>query len=355
MEWIKEDPENEARFEQLRKTWDVADHFELQQNEDKAWQKLSKRISRPDHLKIHRLDNTEQSPTEGQASDKTYSGSKDTSYQVWALRAAAICLLFVGVMYAVYNYAPEKKTQEVSLASTMQEVKAERGQRLNLTLDDGTSVVLNSASVLRYPSQFSDSTRKIELDGEAFFSVAKDKSKPFLVHTGEATVRVLGTKFNVNAYAEDEEVEVVVAEGKVAVKSAMSVGDRDSVSSSTLPNEVFLTKGEYTIVGKESVPTTPVTVTSMDYHLGWVDGNLIFDATPLEEVIRRLELYYNRDFQVTNAMLLDRKLTATFKKESLSKVLDVLSIAMDVKYEQVDSLIYLEPYSPSIQNDYSNK
>lgn len=351
-EWVEEDPDHKKAVQELRKAWNIADHLELEEDEDKAWQNLSERISRPSHLKIHRLNNTRQPKEQLEhPSGKAYSHTRNTNYQTWIFRAAAVCLLMLGVLYVVYNYTPEPIQQEMPLTSVMKEVQAERGERLNLTLDDGTSVVLNSASVLRYPSNFSDSTREIELEGEAFFSVARDESKPFLVHTGEATVQVLGTKFNVNAYTEKDKVEVAVAEGKVAVKSAINTENRDSLS---LGSEVVLTKGEYTSVREGAFPTTPVRAASLDYYLGWVDGNLIFDGTTLEEVIRRLELYYNRDFQVTNAMLLDRKLTATFKKESLSKVLDVLSIAMDVKYEQVDSLIYLEPYSPSIQNDYNN-
>lgn len=355
--WLEEDPENKEKFEELRETWAMTDHLDLQQDEDKAWENLSERISRPNHLKIHRLDNTRSLKDQQKSSSaKTYSHKRETSYQTWIFRVAAVCLLMLGVLYVVYNYNTENIAKQVSLASVVKEVQAERGERLNLTLDDGTSVVLNSASVLRYPTKFSDSTREIELEGEAFFSVASDESKPFLVHTEEATVQVLGTKFNVNAYTGQNEVEVVVAEGKVSVKSAIQPENKASASPSPSDstNEVILTKGQYTAVREGSLPTTPVQAASMDYHLGWVDGNLVFDATPLEEVIRRLELYYNRDFQVTNSMLLDRKLTATFKKESLSKVLNVLSIAMDIKYEQVDSLIYLEPYSPSIRNDYSD-
>lgn len=353
LEWIKEDPENKARFEQLRETWNIADHFDLEQNEGEAWQKLSERISRPSHLKIHHLGNTQQSdPEEDQGPGKMYSDNRDTRYQAWILRVAAGCLMLLGVMFVVYTYTAEQPQQEISPPSAMKEVKAERGQRVNLTLDDGTSVVLNSASALKYPSRFDGSTREIELEGEAFFSVARDESKPFLVHTTEATVQVLGTKFNINAYPRKQKVEVVVAEGKVAVSSESNSAYKDSVSPPGTTHEVILAKGEYTAVKEGALPTTPVKAASMDYHLGWVDGNLVFEATPLEEVIRRLELYYNRDFQVTNANLLDRKLTATFKKESLSKVLNVLSAALDVTYERVDSLIYLEPYSASIQNDY---
>src|SRR5699024_1177303 len=215
LEWIKEDPENKARFEQLRETWNIADHFDLEQNEGEAWQKLSERISRPSHLKIHHLGNTEQSdPEEDQGPGKMYSDNRDTRYQAWILRVAAGCLMLLGVMFVVYTYTAEQPQQEISPPSAMKEVKAEHGQRVNLTLDDGTSVVLNSASALKYPSRFDGSTREIELEGEAFFSVARDESKPFLVHTTEATVQVLGTKFNINAYPRKQKVEVVVAEGK---------------------------------------------------------------------------------------------------------------------------------------------
>ncbi|SMO71318.1 FecR family protein [Fodinibius sediminis] len=353
-EWIKEDRGNKEKFEKLQETWRIAGRLDLWQNEDQAWAKLSERISRPSHLKIHRLDNTGRAEEQPTGSLDTLYPRKKHAYLPWVFRAAAAFLLLFGILYAAHYYAPEEKGNEPP-ASAMEEVEVGRGQRLNLTLGDGTRVVLNSGSMLRYPPQFREAIREVELEGEAYFDVARNESEPFIVHTAKASVRVLGTEFNISAYSEKVDVEVVVAEGRVAVTAEPNSGDKDTVSLTSSRNEVVVRKGEYTAVREGALPTTPVRAASMEYHLGWVDGNLIFEATPLREVIRRLELYYNRDFKVADPGLLDHKFTAAFKKKPLSKVLDVLSVAMDLKYRQADSLIYLERYPPGAGPVHGNE
>lgn len=336
--WMAENPENRERLRKLRKTWEVAGNLELRQNEDGTWEKILQRISNPSHLTIHRLGNAD---TVGEArEDKAQDNDVRPGYtrspysKIWWGRIAAACLLIISVLYLLYDNSGSDQTG----AQGIQEIVAERGERMNITLNDGTSVVLNSASALRYPSHFNGDSREIELEGEAFFSVARNENKPFVVHTEGADIRVLGTKFNVNAYSYFDGIEVIVEDGEVAVKS-----DSLTTQQKDKQNEVVLSRGEYTVVKEGGVPTAPVSV-ALDRHLGWINGDLIFEATPLDVVIKKLELYYNRDFKVTDSSLFDRRLTASFKKESLTKVLDVLSIAMDIKYEQRDSLIYLEAY-----------
>lgn len=340
--WVNKSAENRKRFEKLRQAWEISGELELDQNEDKAWNRLSERIGTPSHLKLHRLNNhpTEsrgegESPEQDNTKLPRFNPGYSGKWQSWV---AAACLLVVGVLYLLYRYGDFQEPSHTADISKMKEVVAERGERMYLTLDDGTSIVLNSASVIRYPAHFNGPNREIELEGEAFFSVARNEQKPFLVHTDDAVIRVLGTKFNVNAYSYFNRVEVVVEDGKVSVTT-----DSLSAKQAVPTPKVVLNQGEYTMVKEGVAPTVPRNV-DLDRYLGWINGDLIFEATPLDVVIRRLELYYNRDFMVTDSTLLSRRLTASFKKESFSKVLDVLSVAMDLKYEQSDSIIYLEPY-----------
>lgn len=342
--WLEENSENRERLRKLRKTWEISGNLKLRQNEEEVWNKISRRISNPSHLTIHRSENKDNNgeKKEGGTDYKSiHPGYKSSKYsKSWFSSIAIACLLLIGSLYLFYEYGYLDEHSPVKEAA-LQQVTAGRGERMNLTLSDGTSVVLNSSSTIRYPSLFSGQSREIELEGEAFFSIARNVDKPFLVHAGDAVIRVLGTKFNVNAYADSDGVEVVVEEGEVAVRS-------DSLANSSrqqgeISNEVTLIAGEYTIVKEGKAPVSPITV-ALDHHLGWINGDLIFEATPLDVVIKKLERYYNRDFEVTDSSLLDHKLTVSFKKESLSKVLNVLSVAMDIRYEQRDSLIYLESY-----------
>lgn len=342
--WLEEHSENREQLRKLRQTWEISGNLELHQNEDETWEKISRRISNPSHLTIHRSGNKEVigEENEGDAYRNKNMHPEYTSLQhsrSWFSSVAIACLLLMGSLFLLYEYGFLDKHNPFK-ETAMQQVTADRGERMNLTLSDGTSVVLNSLSTIRYPSDFNGQSREIELEGEAFFSVAPNENSPFLVHADDAVIRVLGTKFNISAYADFDGVEVVVEEGKVAVRSDSLTSTRQQ---GEISNEVTLGAGEYTIVREGRAPVSPVSV-ALDHHLGWINGDLIFEATPLDVVIKKLERYYNRDFEVTDPALLNHKLTVSFKKESLSKVLDVLSIAMDITYEQRDSLIYLEPY-----------
>lgn len=344
--WLDQKPEHRERLNKLRETWAISGELELHQQEDETWDKISQRISNPRHLTIHRLADDEDAVVD-KNKDKVHHKSPHPEYRPstrpgsWLSGVAVACLLIVGALYLLYDYGLLGEQQNLTGERAMQKVAADRGERVNLTLSDGTSVVLNSSSTIRYPSDFDGSNREVELEGEAFFSVTTNERKPFLVHTPGAVVRVLGTKFNVNAYADFDGVEVVVEDGSVAVASDSLTKQEDSALNDG--DEVILGKGEYTIVREGAGPTSPVDV-SLDHYVGWINGDLIFEATPLDRVIKKLGRYYNRDFEVADSSLLDRKLTVSFKKESLSRVLEVLSVAMDVTYKQKDSLIYLESY-----------
>lgn len=340
--WAEENPEGKKELSELRQAWKLSGDVKFEENEDEVWKKISQRISGPHNFKLHRLDNFQERRTR-EAGGDSYATSTDKKYsKVWFSRIAAACFLILSVTYLLYNYGIGVKE---NVSPNMKEIVSDRGEHTHLTLDDGTSVVLNASSAIRFPESFNAESREVELEGEAFFSVARKESKPFVVHTNEATVQVLGTKFNVNAYADSYKSEVVVEEGRVAVRATKpknSNADSTINGDGTSTNEVILERGEHTLVASGSTPTAPKSVT-LNHHLGWINGDLIFEGTPLNVVLNRLGLYYDRDFEVADSSLLERKLTASFRKESFSKVLDVLSIALDLEYEQRDSLIYFIP------------
>lgn len=345
--WMKDNPKNKEVVEEFRQTWELSQNLMLKQNEDVAWQKLSQRISRPNHMvSVSELQQKSDIAVDKKQDVYRSSGfSKKVLYQSWLLRIAAVSLLALCISFVLYFYN-SNLSKVAQTQSEMKEVVAERGERIHVTFSDGTSVVLNSSSVIRFPNNFEGDSRNVELDGEAFFNVTRKADVPFIVHTKEAIVQVLGTKFNVNAYPGDEKVEVVVADGKVAVSSEPDKNSGSGETGRIGNNGVVLRKGEYTLVTKEGGPSVPKKV-ALKHYLGWIDGELIFKATPLDIVIRRLELYYDQDFAVSDSSLFNRRLTTSFDNESLSKVLEVLSAAMDLEYEQGDNLILLKPYRQS--------
>ena len=156
-----------------------------------------------------------------------------------------------------------------------------RGEEFQLTLADGTKVWLNSESVLRYPVQFSAKNRKVELKGEAYFEVAHNAHKPFLVNTHEINIEVLGTSFNVSAYADDKTVHASLVEGKVKVHS--NIGD---LSEKILqPNQQFVYNKADNCVAVNHV--------NAGFYSAWKDGAFTFDNEPLTSIMRKLERWYD--------------------------------------------------------------
>src|SRR5579871_20996 len=149
------------------------------------------------------------------------------------------------------------------------EIKIPRGGEFRIILPDGTKVWLNSASSFRYPTVFVDQTRNVELSGEAYFEVAKDASKPFIVKTGYADVTVLGTHFNVNAYTEDGVARITLLEGSVKVNQSD-----------------ILRPGQEATVNKSGLVTKQNADTEMS--VAWKDGLFIFRGATIYEVMKQV-------------------------------------------------------------------
>ncbi|GHT72787.1 anti-sigma factor [Bacteroidia bacterium] len=190
------------------------------------------------------------------------------------------------------------------------EVEVPVGQRVYLTLADGSSVWLNSRSKIRIPQTFNGKYRKVYLDGEAFFDVETNKNKPFIVETSRYNVRVFGTRFNILNYSEMPLFETTLLEGSVEITN--SKGEKSIVLT---PNE------QVTMVDNHLKKTV------IDTHAAatWKDGVLIFDGLPFSEIIKKLELYYDVKFIIQNTRALDGIYTGKFNaKDSAERIIDII-------------------------------
>lgn len=182
-----------------------------------------------------------------------------------------------------------------------------------IQLPDGSKVTLNRHSQLRYPQTFGKE-RMVELNGEAYFEVSKNPEKPFRVKTNGVTVSVLGTHFNVNAYAADSLVETTLLEGSVAV------------SDNRNGNQVVLNPNETAVYRKASGMLTLHSESDARNEISWCKGILSFDNTPMGEIARELSHYFNVTIQIKGEHLRNYKLSARFKQdETLEEILDMLA------------------------------
>lgn len=237
------------------------------------------------------------------------------------LKYAAILLPALVAGIAAYMYSERGKTVEKPLLT----VQASPGKTQRVTFDDGTEVILNAATTLMYPESFDRERRVVRLDGEAFFQVAGNPSRPFIVETNGVTVEVLGTSFNMKAYGEDELLSVAVESGKVQV-------NLPEASLRLNPGERFLLNRASRDIQKKS--EDPQESTS------WISGGLHFDKTPLKSVIRELERRYDCTIRFEGGEIPDHRISGGHDNTTLASVLNSICYATGLKYRmEADSII----------------
>lgn len=203
-------------------------------------------------------------------------------------------------------------------ALALQEIATKRGERKMIRLNDGSTVWLNAASKLYYPETFSDTLREVVLEGEAFFEVAKQPTRPFVIKSGNVLTRVLGTSFNIKAYAEDHTIRVAVVTGKVQVSS-----DTNEPIQLTPDQQVTYNKQIKNLIREENVSANGI--------LSWKNGRLQFRNTSFGEVAATLQRTYNvaisYDKQLENCPV-----HADFdENQSIDTILNMLLVSLNGK------------------------
>jgi ferric-dicitrate binding protein FerR (iron transport regulator) len=213
------------------------------------------------------------------------------------------------------------------------ELRTPRGGGYQLQLADGSRVWLNAGSSLRYPVGFQDSVRQVFLEGEAYFEV-NHNGKPFIVSTGSLNTRVLGTSFNISAYADDLEYKTTLLEGKVRVELL----DRDAhISASTI-----LESNQQATIEKSSAALSKTEVDASGY-VSWMQGKLEFHNEHLDQVMMKLARWYDFDYEFENSSARDYHFSARLdRSESISSILEMLEMTTDVKFEYLDSRIVIK-------------
>ncbi|WP_158797416.1 FecR family protein [Pedobacter sp. L105] len=217
-------------------------------------------------------------------------------------------------------YNNEHQNTEGQLAYNKVEIP--KGGQYQLILQDGTKVWLNAASSLRYPLTFALNERKVELTGEAYFEVAKNKAKPFRVFTKRQKVEVLGTHFNVNAYPDERTIKTTLLEGSVSVSSLQSNA------------KIIIKPGEQSsLEGKGGETTINSSEIDTDEAVAWKNGYFMFENEPLESILRKISRWYDVDIEYQDGDLNNKLFSGTLSKYSdVSKVLKKLELTQSVHF-----------------------
>lgn len=241
-------------------------------------------------------------------------GNKRKSLRIFLLKITAAAALFAGILFAY------ESIRQANEPLAMQTLTVPTGQRIHLTLPDGTGVWLNARTTLRYPALFSKNRRTVQLDGEAYFDVAKDPERPFIVETNRYCVEVLGTRFNVEAYGENDTFETTLMQGSVKLVSRKDPGE---VLLLTPDHKATLKKGRLEI--------TPVE----DYNpYRWKEGLICFKDASFLDIMKTFEKYYGIPIRVENQKVQKFFYTGKFRQaDGIDYALRVLQ--KDIRFEYV--------------------
>ncbi len=245
-----------------------------------------------------------------------------TGYRRVGLAAAAVAITVLGVVAVQFFQGRATSRSGSGMAAVpMREYATTRGQRTTLLLPDGSHLVLAPASRLRIPAAFGRTSRDVFLEGEAFFDVVHDTTRPFRVMAKDAIAQDLGTRFNVRAYPEDTVIGVAVQAGAVALGLA-------DVPVAGAPQSVVLREGELGTLA----PTGRVAVTRgaiVTEQLAWMEGKLVLVDISLGDAVIRLGRWYDIDITLAPA-LSTKRVTAAFEGESAIEALQFIALFLDL-------------------------
>ena len=242
-----------------------------------------------------------------------------------ALRIAAVVALAVGISWGVISHR-EHNWQQLT-----NRIVVPAGQRINLTLQDGTSVWLNAGTTFSYPTTFGTRQREVELDGEAYFDVTHNEEIPFVVHTSQMDIEVLGTEFNVEAYSDTEHFETSLIQGCVKVSSTSDPEQHVTLAPS---QKTTMLDGQLVV---ENID---------DYNVyRWREGLYCFRYKSFADILKDLEKYFDIEIRLENPRIAGIVLTGKFRiPEGLDFILKVLQLDVEFSYSRdiEHNIVYIQ-------------
>ncbi|TCD15647.1 DUF4974 domain-containing protein [Pedobacter psychrodurus] len=256
---------------------------------------------------------------------------KNKSYSIWLKVAAVAAIVVAGVL--VYNREAIffNKTNQLALT----QVLTKAAEVKTIVLADGSTVKMNSGSSLKYPEHFTTNTRDVYLSGEAFFEVKKDPKHPFIVHTEQLAVKVLGTAFDVKAYQNDAFTETTLIRGKVSI----------SLKNNTAQTFILKPNDKFTLVnGKASMSQlSHFNGTGADriIETAWTNHELIYKNNSFDEVAKLFERWYGIKIAFKEPELKTVRFTGHVDKETLPEALEVLKLIENFNYSIKGENVYI--------------
>ncbi len=298
-QWLDESKENRVTYERVRQVWDNTQEKAAYSNTERVYRKF---LQKRDSISVS--EETQPKPI----------------YIKIAQLAASFLVVAIGLYWIVTTSLNATDPSEIALTDSTVVKENPAGQKLKILLSDGSIVWLNSESKLSYPATFSDTTRQLQLVGEAYFQVAKDSKRPFVVTSGILQTTALGTAFNVKHFPGDSSSVVFLTEGKVKIAR---INEPDSA--------VLLEPGwgVNLIAERQQLQKFADNATKW---AGWKEGILYFENAPLAEITSTCQRWYGVKFNVQGTPTQDWTFTGKFTNESLENVLKSMQYGTDFDF-----------------------
>lgn len=324
-DWISSDPEHHSYFEQIRDIWNSIE-LENELDEKKVQADLKSVLDR----------------IEAKTEDNKTSKSKTRILSSnWLYRAAAVFILGFAASWFVFQGPISNEKGE----TVYNDIETPKGSSTIINLPDGSKIWLNAGSKLRYPQNFAKNKRSVFLEGEAFFDVAKDKNRQFLVKTSELTVKVFGTKFNVKSYPDENAVETTLVEGSISIRKNAMNGEAFGKEIKMEPNQrIVLYKAQEKSTPTESqarkienVPERKAKLVlskriDTNRFTSWKDGQLIIKSEPMIKLAVTLERKYNVKIHFEDEEIKHFKFTGTINNETIEQMMEAIKLASSFDY-----------------------
>jgi len=350
-EWVQQCEANKKYFVEIKNIWTTL-HLD-QKDSDYTIEDEFKRITA--HINLH------QSISQRKNIDIPSTHNNRLNKKILIPIAASIILIFslLGTIFIHKN----------NTSSSYNEITTQRGEKSLVTLADGTRIWLNSQTSLRYPSNISRKKIKVILDGEAFFDVAKQKGRTFIVQASTLEIAALGTSFNVKSYSDDGLIETTLEEGKISITGKIGSKQlkqpvllKPNMQATFITNsqeyhirhtnkEEQLKEKEYPPIIEEipsAVSEKLILTEEIDTKLysSWKDGKLIFKSERFEDLAVRMERWYDVQIFIKEQELRNKKYTGIFEKETIEQALKALSLSMPFYYTIDQNLITIKKTEP---------
>lgn len=303
-EWLK-DPASRSEYEAIRQAWNLAggDPVPAGPAADDHWGDLQARL-----------------PAAGKAVVRPVAW--------W--RYAAVAAVTVGIIvsgFLLFNRKPAAGSKDGSAAIAIVTTEKATDSIRNVVLRDSSVIALNKNSELRYDGAFNKAERAVQLKGEAFFDIAPNRLKPFIITVGDLSIKVVGTSFNVRTGAEGNSTEVQVKSGVVK----MSCGQQE-ITVTRDQTGLFFT-GSRKLLVKSGIDLNALSYATRSFR---------FNDLPLAEVCRYLEKSFAVRIDLDKEKFNDCRITAQFDHKPLDYILDVVTATVDARYTMINEQVYIE-------------